>query len=95
MKVNQTFPKQMKDSDQKQSEDEAEVFRAVVIRSNPGHSRASRLLLGKTSYCSSAAPGKPLSTSSRPWGVTQPKAGYQQGKVDAMRVTRVKMEEQK
>lgn len=66
MKVNQTFPKQMKDSDQEQSEDEAEVLRVIVIRSNPRHGRASRLLPGKTSYCSSAALGEPLSTSSCP-----------------------------
>lgn len=56
MKVNQTFPKQMKDSDQEQSEDETEVLRAVVIRSNPGHGRAGRLLPGKTSYCSRRTP---------------------------------------
>lgn len=56
----------MKDSDQEQSEDEAEVLRVIVIRSNPRHGRASRLLPGKTSYCSSAALGEPLSTSSCP-----------------------------
>lgn len=94
MKVNQTFPKQMKDSDQEQLEDEAEVLRAVVIQSNPRHGHASRLLPGKTSYCSSAVLGKPLSTSSCPQGVTQPKVRYQQGKV-ALRVTRVKAAEQK
>lgn len=93
MKVNQTFPKQMKDSEQKQLEDEAEVLRAVVIRSNPRHGHASRLLPGKTSYCSSAALGEPLSTSLCPQGVMQPKVAYQQGKF-ALRVTRVKMAEQ-
>lgn len=56
----------MKDSDQEQSEDEAEVLRVIVIRSNPRHGCASRLLPGKTSYCSSAALGEPLSTSSCP-----------------------------
>lgn len=76
MKVNQTFPKQMKDSDQEQSEDEAEVLRVVVIRSNPRHSCASRLLPGKTSYCSSAALGEHLFTSSCPQRVTQPEVGY-------------------
>lgn len=94
MKVNQTFPKQMKDSDQEQSEDEAEVLRVVVIWSNSRYGHASRLLTGKTSYCSSAALGKPLSTSSCPLGATQPKVDYQQGKV-ALRVTRVKMAMQK
>jgi len=75
MKVNQTFPKQMKDSDQEQSEDEAEVLRAVVIQSHPRHCCASRLLPGKTSYCSSAAPGEPLSTSSCPWGSDTTQSG--------------------
>lgn len=93
MKVNQTFPKQMKDSDQEQSEDEAGVLRAVVIRSNPRHGRASRFLPRKTGYCSSAAPGKPLSTSSWPRWVLQPKVGHQ-GKA-ALGVTRGKVAEQK
>lgn len=65
MKVNQTFPKQMKDPDQEQSEDETEVLRVVVIWSTPRHGCASKLLLGKTSYCSSAALGKPAHV---PWG---------------------------
>lgn len=56
MKVNQTFPKQMKDCDQEQSEDEAEVLKAVVIQSNPGHGLASSFLKGKTSYCSGRRP---------------------------------------
>lgn len=68
MKANQTFPKQMKDSDQEQPEDEAEVLRAVVIRTNPRHGRASRLLLEKTGYCSSSALGERLSASSCPQG---------------------------
>lgn len=61
MKVNQTFPKQMKDSDQEQSEDEAGALRVAVIQSSPRHGRASRFLPWKTGYCSLAAPGKPLS----------------------------------
>lgn len=73
MKVNQTFPKQMKDSDQEQSEDEAGVLRAAGIRSSPRHGRAGRSLPWKTGYCSWAAPGKPLSTSSWPRWVMQPK----------------------
>lgn len=93
MKVNQTFPKQMKDSDQEQLEDEAEVLRVVVIWCNHRHGHANRFLLQKTSYCSSADLGKPLSTCSCPQGVTQPKMGYQQGKL-ALRVNRVMMAEQ-
>lgn len=62
MKVNQTFPKQMKDCDQEQSEDEAEVLKVVVIQPNPGYGHASRFLSGKTSYCSSAALGYYLTT---------------------------------
>lgn len=93
MKVNQTFPKQMKGSDQEQSGDEAGVLRVAVIRSSPKHGRASRFLPWKTGYCSSAAPGKPLSTSSWPQWVMQPKVGHQ-GKA-ALGVPRVKMAEQK
>lgn len=93
MKVNQTFPKQMKDSDQEQSEDEEGVLRVAVIQSSPRHGRASRFLPWKTGYCSSAAPGKPLSTSSWPRWVMQPEVGHQ-GKA-ALGVPRVKMAEQK
>lgn len=81
MKVNQTFPKQMKDSDQEQLEDETEVLRVVVIWCKPRHGHASRLLLQKTSYCSSATLGKPLSTCSCPQGVTQPKWGTSKGRL--------------
>lgn len=93
MKVNQTFPKQMKDSDQEQLEDEAGVLRVAVIRSSPRRGCASRFLPWKTGYCSSAAPGKPLSTSSWPRYVMQPEVGYQ-GKA-ALGVPGVKMAEQK
>lgn len=94
MKANQTFPKQMEDSDQEQLEDEAEVLRAVVNQTNPRHGCASRLLLEKTGYCSSSALGEPLSASSCPQRGDATKVGYQQGDV-ALRVTRVKMVEQK
>lgn len=83
----------MKDSDQEQSEDGAGVLRVVGIRSSPRHGHAGRFLPWKTGYCSWAAPGKPLSTSSWPFWVMQPKVGHQ-GK-PALGITRVKMAEQK
>lgn len=52
----------MKDCDQEQSEDEAEVLKVVVIQPNPGYGHASRFLSGKTSYCSSATLGYYLTT---------------------------------
>lgn len=79
MKVNQTFPKQMKDSDQEQSEHEAGALRAVVIQSSPRHGRASRFLPWKTGYCSLAAPGKPLSITPGRSGTPRKGSGGYQG----------------
>lgn len=89
MKANQTFPKQMKDCDQEQSEDEAEVLKAVVIQSNPRPRQ--QLPEGENKLLLWERTSPPAYV---PVGVTQPQVGYRQGKVDAWRFTRLTMAEQ-